>query len=52
MVVGILIAFCLLWAWFAQTIGLAAIIGAFVAGLILDGIIFVILNNLSGIPIY
>lgn len=40
MVVGILIAFCLLWAWFAQTIGLAAIIGAFVAGLILDEVIF------------
>ena len=39
-VMVILIAFGLLWAWFANAVGLAAIIGSFVAGLILDEVFF------------
>lgn len=40
MVMVVLIAFGLLWAWFANAVGLAAIIGSFVAGLILDEVFF------------
>lgn len=40
MVVAILISFCLFWSWLAGLIGLASIIGAFTAGLILDEISF------------
>lgn len=40
MVMALLIAFGLLWAWFANAVGLAAIIGSFVAGLILDEVFF------------
>lgn len=36
MVMVILIAFAMLWAWAADMIGLAAIIGSFTAGLMLD----------------
>lgn len=40
MVLAILLSFCLFWAWVASLIGLASIIGAFVAGLIIDEITF------------
>lgn len=40
MVVTLSVAFCLFWAWFSHAIGLAAVIGAFVSGLILDEIMF------------
>lgn len=40
MVVAILVTGCLFWAWFAHAIGLAAIIGAFVAGLMMDEVVF------------
>lgn len=40
MVVVTLISICLFWAWFAHAIGLASIIGAFVAGLIMDEVVF------------
>ena len=36
MVMIVLIAFSLIWAWFADAVGLAAIIGSFMAGLMLD----------------
>jgi Kef-type K+ transport system membrane component KefB len=37
---SILIAFCLIFAWLAHLIGLAPIIGAFAAGLVLDNVQF------------
>ncbi len=37
---SILIAFCLILAWLAQHIGLAPIVGAFAAGLVLDQVYF------------
>ena len=37
---SILIAFCLIFAWLAQRIGLAPIVGAFAAGLVLDQVYF------------
>lgn len=40
MVMVVLIAFGLFWAWLANAVGLAAIIGSFVAGLILDEVFF------------
>ncbi len=40
MVLAILLSFCLFWAWMASLVGLAPIIGAFVAGLIIDEIAF------------
>ncbi|MDD3266966.1 MAG: cation:proton antiporter [Burkholderiales bacterium] len=40
MVMLILISFGLFWAWLATSVGLAAIIGSFVAGLILDEMFF------------
>lgn len=40
LVVAIMLASCLFWAWFAAEIGLAAIIGAFMAGIILDKVSF------------
>lgn len=40
MVMLILISFGLFWAWLASSIGLAAIIGSFVAGLIIDEMFF------------
>ena len=40
MIVISLVSFCLFWAWFAHAIGLASIIGAFVAGLIMDEVVF------------
>lgn len=40
MVMILLIAFGLFWAWIANSIGLAPIIGSFVAGLILDEVFF------------
>lgn len=40
MVIAILVSICLFWAWFAHAIGLASIIGAFVAGLIVDEVVF------------
>lgn len=40
MIVITLVSICLFWAWFAHAIGLASIIGAFVAGLIMDEVVF------------
>ncbi|TXI92061.1 MAG: cation:proton antiporter [Neisseriales bacterium] len=40
MVLAILLSFCLFWSWTASLVGLAPIIGAFVAGLIIDEIAF------------
>lgn len=40
MVMILLIAFGLFWAWIANSVGLAPIIGSFVAGLILDEVFF------------
>lgn len=40
MVLAILISFCFFGAWLASLIGLAPIIGAFVAGLIIDEVMF------------
>lgn len=37
---SILIAFCLIFAWLAHLIGLAPIVGAFAAGLVLDNVQF------------
>ncbi len=37
---SILIAFCLIFAWLAELIGLAPIVGAFAAGLVLDEVYF------------
>lgn len=40
MIMIILVSFGLFWAWLASAVGLAAIIGSFVAGLILDEVFF------------
>lgn len=40
MIMIVLIALSLAWAWFADAVGLAAIIGSFVAGLMLDAVFF------------